>query len=267
MTAAAVRRTMGRHHPLLKRVRRMVRSGELCDQGEVLLETPTLIDDALASAVLVTAALLRHGAGAEARALAKRLAKGAEIYELSPSVFNHLTTTETSPGILALAQAPRWEEADLFSGSAPLVLLLAGLQDPGNLGTILRTAEAFGCTGALATRGTVSPWNAKAVRAAAGTLFRLPLLGQRTVPQVLALLRREGVALLKAAARGGRPLAEVKLDRPVAIALGSEGAGLPREFEEAGTRVSISMAPQVESLNVAAAAAVLLYEIARQRGA
>ena len=243
----------------------MVRSGELCDQGEVLLETPTLIEDAVASGVLVTAAVLRSDAGAEVRALAKRLAKEAEIYELPSSVFDGLTTTETSPGILALAQAPRWEEADLFSGSAPLVLLLAGLQDPGNLGAILRTAEAFGTTGVILTRGTASPFNAKVIRAAAGAVFRIPMLSGLTPEQATSLLRRGGTLLLAAVARGGRRLEQTDLRQPLALALGSEGAGLPREIEQAGTRVSIPMARQVESLNVASATAVLLYEIARQR--
>jgi TrmH family RNA methyltransferase len=242
----------------------MVRSGELCDQGEVLLETPTLIEDALASGVPVTAALLRSDAGAEAQAFAKRLAR-EKIYELPASVFDGLTTTQTSPGILALAQEPRWEEVDLFSGSVPLVLLLAGLQDPGNLGAILRAGEAFGTTGVVLTRGTVSPFNAKAIRAAAGAVFRMPMLSELTPEQATALLRRRSTLLLAAVARGGRPLEQTDLRRPLAIALGSEGAGLPREIEHAATRVSIPMARQVESLNVASAAAVLLYEIARQR--
>ncbi len=265
MPAAALRRILGRHHPLLKRVRTMVRSGELHDRGEVLLETPTLIEDALASGVPVTTVLLRSDAGVEARTLAKRLAKETEMYELPSTVFDSLTTTETNPGILALAEAPRWEESDLFTDSLPLVLVLAGVQDPGNLGTILRTAEAFGATGAILTRATASPFNAKAIRAAAGALFRLPMLLNLTADRVVALLHQRGALLLAAVARGGQRPEQTDLRQPLALALGSEGAGLPREIEQAALRVSIPMARRVESLNVAGAAAVLLYEIARQR--
>ena len=257
----------GRHHLLMKRIRAMARCGELLDEGEILLETPNLIEDALASGIWIQTVLIRAGAGGPIRGLLKKLPPAAAVFELEPSLFSSLTTTETSPGILALARAPAWQEADLFAPGKTLILVLAGLQDPGNLGTILRAAEAFGATGVLTTKGTVSPFNAKAIRAAAGSLLRLPLLLDRSVSQVVAMLRRENVPLLVSVARGGKGFAETDVTRPVALALGSEGAGLPRELEDAGIPVSIPMAGRVESLNVATATAVLLYEIARRRGA
>ncbi|MBI3933063.1 MAG: RNA methyltransferase [Acidobacteria bacterium] len=267
----SARQIIGRHHPLLKRLRAMVRSGSLLDSGEnageVLLETPNLIEDAIRSGVSITAVLIRADASAVARGLLTKMAPGVKRYEVEPILFPELTSTEHNPGIIALASAPVWKQQDLFAGRLPLILVLAGIQDPGNLGTILRAAEAFGASGVLATKGTVSPFNAKSVRAASGTLFRLPIVSGLTTPQVVSLLRREKVALLSSVARGGKLLAEVEVVKPVALALGAEGAGLPRDLELAGIPVSIPMARPVESLNVAAAAAIFLYEIARQRHA
>jgi TrmH family RNA methyltransferase len=263
--AAAPVRSAGRHNPLVKRIRAMLRTDELRDGNEVLLETPALIEDAVASGVEITAILLRAGAGNTARTLARKLPEGPPRFELDAEPFDHLGSTGHSPGILAMAKAPTWREEDVLQGAQPLIVLLAGIQDPGNCGTILRAAEAFGATGVLATKGTVSPYNAKAIRAAAGTLFRLPALLGLAPKQIITLLRRERIRLITTVAKDGRPLAEMDAAAPLALALGSEGAGLPRELQEAGEPVSIPMSRQVESLNVAAAAAVTLYEIARRR--
>ncbi|HWP84232.1 MAG TPA: RNA methyltransferase [Terriglobia bacterium] len=262
-------RITGRHHPLLKRIRAMVRSGELLGPGpagqEILLETPSLIEEALRCGVPIHAVLYREGSTAAIQELGESLPPETRRYWVQEELFPELTSTETSPGIVALAQAPAWTEQDLFAGPRPFLAVLAGVQDPGNLGTILRTAEALGATGTLAARGTVSPYNAKAFRAAAGTLFRLPVLWNLTAQQIVAKLREHGITLLSSVPRGGRRIDELDLGGSVAVALGAEGSGLPRELEEAGCRVSIPMAGAVESLNVAAAAAILLYEIARQR--
>ena len=190
------------------------------------------------------------------------------VYEVALKVFETLVTTETSQGILGLAEEPRWEEEDLFPpGKPPLVLVLAGLQDPGNLGTLLRTAEAFGATGVLLTQGTGSPYNAKAIRATAGALFRMPMLRGLSVAAILALLRRKRVKVITSVVAGGTPLPETDLTGPVAVVFGSEAAGAPGELRAAGKPLTIPLAASVESLNVASAAAVILYEIARQRKA
>lgn len=255
----------GRHHPLVKRLRAMVRSGNLLDEGEILLETPHLIEDALRSGVAINTLLLRGDAKPSVRSLLQRVPGEARQYYIEPRLFQELTSTESNPGIIALAQAPVWKEQEMFSDGKPLLVVLAGIQDPGNLGTILRAAEAFGATGIMATKGTVSPFNAKAIRAASGTLFRLPMITELSPRAIIDLLRRRNVALLASMPRGGESLAEIDVSKPLALVLGSEGTGLPREFAMAGRRVSIPIAPCVESLNVATAASVMLYEIARQR--
>ena len=263
----AARQIASRHHPLIKRIRAMVRSGHLLHENEILLETPNLIEDAIRSGVTVTTVLTRAEASPGVRELMKTIPASTNSYEIEPKLFPELSSTETNPGIVALAKAPAWHEQDLFAENQTLIIVIAGIQDPGNLGTILRAAEAFGASGVLATKGTVSPYNAKAIRAAAGTLFRLPMLSNLSARQILLLLRREKFTLLASVARGGTSLAEIDLAKPVALAVGSEGAGLPRELEQAGWRVSIPMTRHIESLNVATAASILLYEIARQRQA
>jgi TrmH family RNA methyltransferase len=260
------RKLEGQHHPLAKTVRRMVRSGELCADGLVLLETARLIEDALASGILVPTVLLRAGAKARHGGLLENLPTDTTVYEVVPAVFDTLTTTETSPGILALAEQPNWSEQDLFPTAKPsLIPVLAGVQDPGNLGTILRAAEAFGATGVVLARDTVSLFNAKAVRATAGALFRLPILRGLSAPEIVALLRRRRVKLFTSVVSGGSALSSTDLSGPLAIVFGSEASGAPREFRAAGEPFTIPLAASVESLNVAAAAAVILYEIARQR--
>ena len=256
-----------RHHPLLKAVRRMVRAGELSADGQVLLETVRLIEEALASGVSISQVLVSSNPSPRIQQLLKRLAPQTAIYEVTPKVFEALPSTQTPQGILALARVPHWSEADLCRRQPALLLVLSGLQDPGNLGTILRSAEAFGATGVLLTQGTVSPYNAKAVRASAGALFRIPTLYGLTETETVTLLRRKRARLFASVVEGGKQLSEIDLTGPVAIALGSEGAGLPSELLAAGKPFTIPMAPAVESLNVAIAAAVILYEIARQRAA
>ena len=273
------RKLEGQHHPLARRVRRLLRSGELIDvrsddarfgklsgRGDVLLETPRMVEDALAGSVPISALLVRSSAKSKFAGLAERLSAATALYEVAPAVFDTLVTTETSPGLLALAEQPSWRERDLFpAGSPALILVLAGLQDPGNLGTILRAAEAFGATGVVLAPGTVSPYNAKALRATAGAIFRIPILRGLPAGDIVSLLRRKRVKLFATVVSGGLPPARADFSAPLAVVFGSEAAGIPPEFRSAGEPLTIPLAPHAESLNVASAASVILYEIARQR--
>ena len=164
-----------------------------------------------------------------------------------------------------------------LSACAPLLVVLAGVQDPGNVGTILRTAAAFGATGAATTAsgisGTANPFSPKALRASAGAALHLPILAGMSLSILLAQLKVAGVRTLVSSVHeprdGEQPLLapwEVDWCQPVALLVGNEGAGLPEEVERsADARIRIPMASGVESLNAAAAAAVVFYEAARQR--
>ena len=147
----------------------------------------------------------------------------------------------------------------------PLIVVLAGLQDPGNVGTLLRSAEAFGATGALLLPGTASPWNPKALRASAGSAFRVPAI-QANDEEALAQLARHHVLAIAAIPREGTPLEAAPLARPSALLIGNEGAGLSQRLTTAAQhRITIPMPGNVESLNAAIAGSLLLYEAACQR--
>jgi TrmH family RNA methyltransferase len=178
--------------------------------------------------------------------------------------------TETPQPIAALIEPPDWTWAHLLGGpknSAPLVLVLAGLQDPGNLGAILRSAEAFGADGVLSLPGTVSAWNPKAVRASAGSVFRVPLLAA-SIEECFTCLREAGVKVFATAVHGAQSAHLVDLAGPVALLIGNEGNGVSDHLAaKASGRLTIPCPGPVESLNAAVAASVLLYEVSRQRSA
>jgi TrmH family RNA methyltransferase len=139
------------------------------------------------------------------------------------------------------------------------------VQDPGNLGTILRSAEAFGAGGVLLGEGTVSPYNPKVVRASAGSVFRVPL-ARAKLSQSLGWMKDHGLRLIGTASHKGTPLDQAKMAGPLAIFVGSEGSGLPRDLiKEMNDMVAIPQVPQVESLNVGVAASIVLYEVMRQK--
>jgi TrmH family RNA methyltransferase len=144
---------------------------------------------------------------------------------------------------------------------------IAGVQDPGNLGTILRSAEAFGAGGVLLGEGTVSPFNSKVIRASAGSVFRLPI-AKAKLNDVLDQLRAKEIRLIATSSHKSKPLPEANLSSHLAIFIGSEGAGLSRELlSRMDEVVEIPHSPNVESLNAGVAASIVLYEVARQKRA
>ena len=161
-----------------------------------------------------------------------------------------------------------WTWVNLLGGhrkTAPLVLVLAELQDPGNLGTIVRSAEAFGADGIVCLPRTVSPWNPKAMRASAGSVFRVPIVTGPTEDS-LARFREAGLKTYAATARAARPANLENLAKPIALLIGNEGNGVPEELvAQADGAITIPCPGPVESLNAAVAASVLLYEASRQR--
>ena len=185
---------------------------------------------------------------------------------LTDEVFASVVETQSPQGVAALIVPPVPSIEDILVRT-PLVLIAAGLQDPGNLGTLVRSAEAFGATGVLTTPGTVSAWNQKALRASVGSVFRMPVVAA-TLEDVAALKSR-GLRLLAAvgAHEFGVPAAHATdFTAPCALLIGNEGAGLSQEWLAlADGRVTIPCPGPVESLNAAVAGSLLLYEASRQR--
>jgi len=259
---------IGRNHPTIRRVRSLRRDRDLRDrQGVFLAEGPRLAREALASGAGIELAICTQGLEP---ALERGLrGSGVPLLRTSPAVHRALQDARSPQPILLLVRRPATRLEELLGGAdGPALLVVAhGVQDPGNLGTILRTAEAAGASGMLVCGPSADLYHPRTVRATAGSIFRLPAL-QLDTASVPAALAAAGLQRVGSAPAAGRDYEQVDLRRPTAILLGGEGAGLPEPLRDATDVVArIPMAPGVESLSVGAAAAVLLFEAARQRRA
>jgi TrmH family RNA methyltransferase len=285
-----------RENRWLKEFRMALRGGLPTESGFVGVEGVRLVEEALRSGCRIEAVLFSESGERHHERLAPLIDRpeiAIPILRTTDRLFEGVADTEHPQGVAALVQPRVASFDDLLrtpgEACSPLLVVLAGVQDPGNVGTILRTASAFGATGAVTAAsgqsGTASPFSPKALRASAGAALHLPVLAGMSLPILLTQLRVANVRTLAAVAHDtgseveaqhaapqvgkvAPPLApwEVNWCEPVALLVGNEGAGLPEEVERsADARIRIPMASGVESLNAAAAAAVLFYEAARQR--
>jgi TrmH family RNA methyltransferase len=255
-----------RSNAAVKRFRALRDRG--AEEGLCVLEGVKLTEEALAAGLVVVEAgvasrLLHTPRGA---ALVERLsAAGVSVREMSDEVLASVSDVEQDQGIVAIARRRAFPEDALLAGRTPLVLVAAGIQNPGNVGALLRTAEAAGATGAYLA-GCADAWSWKALRGAMGSTFRLPHLPTDGALAALARLRARGVRIYATASTRALPHDQADLRGPTAIVLGNEGAGLDKELARAAdATLSIPMMGRAESLNVAVAAGVLLFEAARQR--
>lgn len=248
--------------PLLKEVRRAAARGSLTPDGFAVAEGFHLLEEALRSRceirVVIAAEPVRNTVAAHVRGL-----KRTRVVSVSEAVFAGVASTETPQGVIALVKPPTWTLDHLVRGR-PLVLVLDGVQDPGNAGAMVRAAEAFGATGAAFLKGSVSPYNPKCLRASAGSMFRLPVVAALEEGLLAAALEQKRVALFAAVPRGGKLAGETDLTGNCAIVIGAEGRGVSSRLQRKAVGVRIPTSG-VESLNAALAAGVLLYEASRQR--
>ena len=261
-----LRRIEGRHNALVKELRAAFAHGELTPDGYCAIEGMRILEEAIRSGLKFKAVFFRVSAENRAERLLPQLAAHVETLLLPDKLFASAVPSETPQGVAALVRCKIFKLEDVLakSQSGPL-LAIAGVQDPGNLGTILRSAEAFGAGGALLGEGTVSSFNSKVIRASAGSVFRLPIV-QTKLAAILDQLRELGLRLIATSSHKGTPLDQARLTGPLAIFIGSEGAGLPRDLlAEMTDTVVIPHSPTVESLNAGVAASIVLYETARQR--
>jgi TrmH family RNA methyltransferase len=256
-----------RANPLYKRLRALKeRAGErdLC-----LLEGPRLVLEALAAGLDVVEAAASPRAEASppgSAALAGLRQREIPVRRMAAELVASLSETETSQGLLALARRPSFPEGAIFRG-VPLLLVADGVQNPGNVGGLLRTAEAAGASGAILAGACADPLSWKALRGSMGSAFRLPHLRGLPIEEALDALEDRGVSVIATAADGERRYDEADLRGPVALVVGGEAAGLTATVRaRAAARLRIPLGGRVESLNVGVAAALVLFEAARQRG-
>jgi TrmH family RNA methyltransferase len=250
----------------LKELRRALAQTGRDASGLAGIEGPNLLEEALRAGLRIPVVFVAQGAEHLLEGLA--LPAETEVLLLPRELLDSALATETPQPVAALVEPPAWSWADVLGGSektAPLIVILAGLQDPGNLGTTLRSAEAFGATGVLSLPGTVSAWNPKAVRASAGSVFRLPLLSVGA-EECFARLRTADVKIIATVVHGAEAADRIDLAGPVALLIGNEGNGVLQELAaQSDGAVTIPCPGRVESLNAAVAVSVLLYEASRQR--
>lgn len=247
-------------------------------RGLAIVEGIRLVEEAVTARLRVAGAVVGPDLARSARGTALRVAlenHAVAVQEVPARTFAELADTETPQGIIAVVEPRHWTADDLSlagspSAPPPVLLVIDGVQDPGNVGTLLRTAHALGARGSIALRGTADVWGPKALRAAMGATFRHPVLAFDD-EAFIAWARRHDVTLWAGAA-DGEPLSRALQHKDggremvIAVIVGNEGAGIrPHLNAVAARRVAIPLAQGAESLNVAVAAGILLYEVARAR--
>lgn len=240
--------------------------GELTRDGHCAIEGLRILEEAIRSGLKFRAVFFSASAEAKAERLLPQIGSHVETVSLPDKLFSSVVPSETPQGVAALVRVKAFTLEDVVSRTrfGPL-LAIAGVQDPGNLGTILRSAEAFGVAGVLLGEGTVNTYNSKTVRASAGSVFRLPMV-QIKLPDVLGRLHDQELRLIATSSHKGTPLPEAQLSGPLAIFVGNEGAGLSRELTaKMDETIAIPHSSNVESLNAGVAASIVLYEVWRQR--
>ena len=251
----------GRRHRLVTQCRQLAAAAG--DDTLVLLDGEHLVRDALAAGVRVRTLLATE---IDADLVRQAAAAGAEVVRGTREVLEAASPVRTSSGIVGIAEWPGATLDEALGGERPLVIGLAGIQDPGNVGAIIRSADALGGTGVVAVEGTADPRSWKALRGAMGSTFRLPV-ARAPLADVVALAGRRGIRMAATAARAGLPLETARLEPPLLIWLGREGGGLdPALVNGMDMTLHLHMRPGVDSLNVAVTAALVLYEARRQAG-
>ncbi len=265
-----LRRIEGRHNPLVKELRQAFARAERTEDGDCAIEGLRIVEEAIRSGLKFQAFFFRESAQSLAERLLPQIGAHVETLLLPDKTFDGAVPSESPQGVAALVRIRESSLDDILERLqlGPIVVVV-GLQDPGNLGTVIRSAEAFGSAGIVLGEGTVSGMNTKVIRASAGSIFRLLVVLAKAAggtEKISEKVRAQGVRLIATSSHKGTPLDQARLTGPTAVFIGSEGSGLPRNLmAQVDELVAIPHSPQVESLNAGVAGSIVLYEAARQR--
>ncbi len=259
----------GASHSSVKRYRELARHSPTNGlERELLLDGPHLLLEAHKSGLSIDSAAFEQDAfkDPEVKSLAERLlADGADVFIVSQKTLESMSPVRSPAGAVGIARRTLPSLADVLASANTLVVVAHDVQDPGNVGGIMRTAEAAGATAFVATASTADPLGWKALRGSMGSALRLPI-ARGEISAVLRALRAAGIATHALVPRAGHSLFAADFTKPSALILGSEGLGLPDDvLRQVDRRLTVPMQPPVESLNVGVAAALVLYEAYRQR--
>jgi RNA methyltransferase, TrmH family len=279
MERSSARRIESRHAAVLKVFRKSLALG-VTREGWLAVEGPILFEEALRAGGCLEPHPTANNSRPRLRSVLAterqierfgvcmaRLPGEVEVTVVSEALFARVTQTQTPQGIAAFVEMAEHDPDRVLGRSNALIMVACGMQDPGNLGAIMRSAQALGATALATLRNTVSAFNPKAVRSSAGAVFRLPLFPGLDPDALLARLRGLGVTVLATDRRSDLRVCDADLRRPIAVLIGQEAAGLDAGLlRRADERVAIPIRAGTDSLNAAAAASAILYEAARQRG-
>jgi len=265
-----LRRIEGRHNAAAKELRAAFAHAERTEDGHCAIEGLRIVEEAIRSGLRFRSVFFKESAENLAERLLPQIGANVETLLLADKLFDATVPSETPQGVAALVRIKDFALDDVIERlQVGPVIVVVGLQDPGNLGTILRSAEAFGSAGVVLGEGTVSPFNSKVIRASAGSIFRLPVILAKAaggLEDIAAKLRKANVRLIATSSHKGTPLDQAGLTGASAVFIGSEGSGLPRTvMAQVDELIAIPHAAQVESLNAGVAGSIVLYEAARQR--
>ena len=265
LSLQAVERIASRRNPLVLRCRAAARG----DDPALLLDGQHLVHEALSAGLSIPSVLVLDDALARngfARLSDELRERGARVFAASAAVMAAASPVRSASPIVALAHRPAVAPDGPYRGETPVVLIACDVQDPGNLGAVIRVAEAAGASGVVTAGTGADPFSWKALRGSMGSALRLPVCRHGTAAAAVEEARRHGCRIVAAVPRGGTSLFEADLTGALALLFGGEGAGLdPALVEGSDVRVSIPMQPPVESLNAAVAAALVAYEATRRR--
>lgn len=258
-------------NPGIKLYKSLMRRKTREETGLIPLEGIRLIEEACRCRGEFVAAFYGEGLRQDPRgekllqSLGERI-PGAMIHQVSGSLLKKIADTETPQGILAVVERPRYNLPDLVQGKAPLVVVASGIQDPGNLGTMIRTASAAGASGVIITRGTVDVTNPKTLRATMGAIFQVPVVAARETGALVRFLRENRLDIVVTDLAGETNFYQVDYRYPTALVFGGEARGVEERLKKAARyRVMVPLRGAAESLNVAVTSGVVLYEALRQR--
>lgn len=248
-------------NPLLQSLRRAAHSGRPTESGCIVIEGPKLLEEAgrggwqVVQIFATAEAVSRHGHHS--------FRSQSEVVEVADRALDSVSATETSQGVIALVRPAAWRLDQVLAGRA-LVVIMDGIQDPGNAGSLVRSSEAFGATGVVSCNGSVRSANGKFLRATAGSIFRLPFVEDVDTRDLLRALRSAAIDVYWLERRAEIAIGQADLKRPCALVVGNEGHGVSTAFHPAGSAIRIPTS-RVESLNAAVAGSIALFECARQR--
>lgn len=249
-------------NPLIKEVRRAILKGTTTTDGLCVAESFHLLEEALRSDCRVEAIFASESVRTAVETHVRGL-RQTSVFVLPDALFQSISATESSQGVMALVRPPQWTLDQLFRGQA-LVVILDGVQDPGNAGALIRAAEAFGATGLACVKGTVSPYNPKSIRASAGSIFRVPAVASIDERLLLTAIEQRKMEMYALMPKGVLELGECDLTRKCALIVGSEGHGVNERLRAKAIDVRIPTL-RVESLNAAMAGGIALYQARKQR--